>query len=324
MRYFLGADTGGTKTHAIVADETGQALGFGEAGPGNHEMVGFDGVFKALTDSCSAALVQAGLSIEQVTGAGFGIAGYDFPSERQNTLQTIARLGLACPFDATNDVALGLIAGAPNGWGIVIDSGTGNNVRGRDQAGREGWVTGCGSTFGEYGGAGEIVEYALQKVSHHWSLRGPATALSAALIEAVGAKNLGDLIEGIALGWYHLDARHAPIVFEVARKGDEKAVETLSWAGHELGETANAVIRQLAIQNEAFDIVLIGGGFNGGPLLLDPLKETILAFAPRARFIRLEAPPATGGVLLGMEQVGLRDLTVRDKLLATTADFGKR
>jgi N-acetylglucosamine kinase-like BadF-type ATPase len=270
------------------------------------------------------ALAQAGLSIEQISGAGFGVAGYDFPSERAETLQTIARLGLVCPFDATNDVALGLIAGAAEGWGIVIDSGTGNNVRGRDRNGREGWVTGCGGTFGEYGGAGEIVEHALQKVAHHWSRRGPATALSDAMVKAVGAKNLSDLIEGVALGWYHLDAGNARLVFEVARTGDVQAIDTLTWAGRELGETANAVIRQLEIQTECLDVVLIGGGFNGGPLLLDPLKQTILNFAPCARFTRLEAPPATGGVLLGMEQVGLRDATVRERLLQTTHDFGKR
>jgi N-acetylglucosamine kinase-like BadF-type ATPase len=35
MRYFLGVDAGGTKTHALITDETGQAVGFGAGGPGN-------------------------------------------------------------------------------------------------------------------------------------------------------------------------------------------------------------------------------------------------------------------------------------------------
>ena len=33
MAYFLGIDIGGTKSHALIADEEGRAVGFGQAGP---------------------------------------------------------------------------------------------------------------------------------------------------------------------------------------------------------------------------------------------------------------------------------------------------
>ena len=46
MRYFLGADLGATKTHTLIVDENGNMLGFGESGPGNHETVGYDGMFE--------------------------------------------------------------------------------------------------------------------------------------------------------------------------------------------------------------------------------------------------------------------------------------
>ena len=47
--------------------------------------------------------------------------------------------------------------------------------------------------------------------------------------------------------------------------------------------------------------------------------RTIHAEAPGARFVRLEAPPVVGGVLLGMEQVGINIADVRPKLLETIA-----
>jgi N-acetylglucosamine kinase-like BadF-type ATPase len=314
MRYFLGVDTGGTKTNALIAAENGEVVGFGESGPGNHESVGYEGVAQTLSRCVSQALTQSGLEKHQICGAGFGIAGYDFPSEREATLATIATLGLECPLDATNDVALGVIAGARDGWGLAIDSGTGNNVRGRDPKGREGWVTGCGGTFGEYGGAGEIVARAVQMVSHHWSKRGQPTSLSDAFISAVGAKNLGDLIEGIAQGWYHLKGSHVRLVFQAAGVGDTVAQGVIRWAGQELGETANAVIRQLNIQTESFDIVLIGSVFKGGSMFLEPLQQTIWSLAPGASFTRLEVPPVAGGVLWGMEQVGLHSPALRQAL----------
>jgi len=315
MRYFLGADVGGTKTHALLADETGRVLGFGQAGAGNHEGVGYAGLAAALRQSCMQAIEAAGIRLDQVAGAGFGVAGYDFPSERQPTLQAIASIGLACPVEAVNDVVVGLIAGASQGWGVVVDSGTGNNVRGRSLDGREGWVTGCGGTFGEYGGAGDIVHHAVQAIAHQWSTRGPATSLSDIFIGLCAASDLTDLIEGLALEKYHLHAGHARAVFEAAQAGDAVALEVIRWAASELGETTNAVIRQLSFQTLAFEVVLIGSVFNGGPLFTEPLMQTIACFAPQATFTRLHVPPVTGGVLLGMEQVGLRSPQVRQVLL---------
>ncbi len=315
MRYFLGVDTGGTKTNALIAAETGEVFGFGQAGCGNHETVGYEGVAQALSLSVEQALEQGGLQISQICGAGFGVAGFDFPSERPDTLAAIATLGLNCPLDATNDVALGVIAGTQEGWGVAVDSGTGNNVRGRNRLGREGWVTGCGIPFGEHGGAGEIVARAVQMVSHHWSRRGQPTAISAAFVQAAGAKDLGDLIEGLVLGWYHLNGRQAPLVFEAAVAGDAVAREVVTWAGRELGETTNAVIRQLEIEGETFEVVLIGSVFNNGPAIITPLQQTVLACAPRARFTRLEVPPVAGGVLWGMELAGVRAAALRNPLL---------
>lgn len=196
-------------------------------------------------------------------------------------------------------------------------------MRGRDRQGREGWVTGCGGTFGEYGGAGDIVERAPRFVSHHWSRRGRPTALSQSFVRVADAKDLPDLIKGIALGWYKLDANLARQIFEITERGDAVAQEILTWAGSELGETTNAVIRQLNIQDETFDVVLIGSVFNGELLLIEPLKKTILRFAPNVQFIRLVVPPVTGGVLLGMEQVGLRDKQVCSKLFDSIAKFNK-
>jgi N-acetylglucosamine kinase-like BadF-type ATPase len=320
MRYFLGVDVGGTKTHALVADEAGHVVGFGHAGPGNHEGVGYDGLAAALDRAVGAAFKMAEIPSSQCSGAGFGIAGFDFPSERRPTMEAIATLGLTCPVEAVNDVVVGLIAGASQGWGVVADAGTGNNVRGRDQHGKEGWVTGCGGTFGEYGGAGDIVQRAVQAIAHHWSTRGPATELSGAFVRLCGAVDLTDLIEGLALDKYHLTGSHARAVFEIAQSGDPVAREVIRWAASELGETTNAVIRQLGIQDLFFEVVLIGSVFNGGQLFTSPLEETIRSFAPRATLTRLAVPPVTGGVLLGMEQVGLRAPALREVLLQSALE----
>jgi N-acetylglucosamine kinase-like BadF-type ATPase len=318
MAYFLGADVGATKTHVLIADDGGQAVGFGQSGPGNHESVGYDGLARALGLATARALALAGLAASDIAGAGFGVAGYDWPDERPATLNAIATLGLTAPIGAVNDTLIGLMAGSEAGWGVAVVAGTGCNCWGWDRDRREGQVTGGGQMMGEAAGAGEVVARAVRAVAYEWSGRGPATALSAAFIQYAGAQDLADLLHGLTEGRLRLTAQAAPLVFEVAAVGDLVARGVIDWAGRELGELAVTVIRQLHFETLTFDLVMVGSLFNGGPLLIDPMRARVLSTAPGARFVRLSAPPVVGAVLLGMEQAGHDPAGCRPKLVAST------
>jgi N-acetylglucosamine kinase-like BadF-type ATPase len=317
-RHFLGIDAGGSKTHALVADPSGRALGFGTAGPGNHQRVGFDGQRQVLQDATDQALRMAGLRREDVAGAGLGMAGYDWPSQLPDHAQAAASLGLAGPVGIVNDAVIGLLAGSRRGWGVALVAGTGNNCRGRDRRGREGRITGEGIRFGEFGGGGELVMKAVHAVAYEWSRRGPRTALSARFMALAGARDLDDLIEGIDFGRYVPHAAWAPAVFAAAADGDPAAREVIEWSARELGESASAVIRQLDLQKESPEVVQIGGLFDGGPLFTRPLRETILQTAPGAQFVRLDVPPVIGGVVLAMQTLSMDAAPARDRLIEST------
>jgi N-acetylglucosamine kinase-like BadF-type ATPase len=323
MRYFLGADLGGSKTHTVIADDSGRVLGFAHSGPGNHQSVGFDGMWRAVSQGLDQALAAAGLPVEAIGGAAFSIAGYDWPSEKPKMAAVIDRLHLACPYHMVNDTIGGLVAGAEDGWGVALVSGTGCNCRGLDRDHRrEGRVTGYGYHLGEFAGATELVWKAMQMVANEWTRRGPATALSAAFIEYTGAKDLEDLIEGYTEMRYQVEAQAGPLVFAVARQGDPVARDLIRWAGVELGEMAKAVIRQLVFEMLEFDVVLSGSMFDGGPILIDPLWETISSFARGARLVRLTERPVIGAVMLGMEMGGLRPApTIRQNLADSLRAF---
>jgi len=306
MHYYLGADLGATKTHTLIVDETGRALGFGESGPGNHESVGYDGMFQSMHSGIHQALHSAGLKKEDLTGAGFGVAGYDWPSENDATASVIDRLGLNAPYKFVNDAVPGLVAGSEEGWGVVVVSGTGSNCRGWDREHkREGRVTGHGVLMGEGAGGTELMHRCMQVIGYSWSKRIPKTALADAIVAHVGAKDLEDLMRGYTTYEYQIHANAAPIVFRVAEQGDQVALDLIHWAGVELGEMANAVIRQLEFENLAFDVVMTGSMFEGGAILIDPMRETIHKLAPKARLVRLSAPPVIGAAILGMEAGGM-------------------
>ncbi|MAU00385.1 MAG: ATPase [Anaerolineaceae bacterium] len=316
MRYFLGVDIGNTKSHALIADENGRCRGFGQAGPGSWEAIGWEAAGEVLHQIVEQALAQANVDKTAVAGAGFGYAGYDWPEDRPGHVALIESLGLVkARYALGNDTLIGLVAGAKAGWGVVVVAGTSNNCLGRNRLGREGRITGCGSRFGEYGGAAEIVARAIQAVAAGWTLRGPATKLSEVFIEQTGADDVADLLAGLVRQRYRLSASAAPLVFEMAAQGDAVAQSIITWAGQELGSLAVGVIRQLELRNETFDVVLSGSVYEGGAPLIEPMRQTIHTVAPQANLVRLNAPPVVGGVLLGMEQVGLDTAVYRQPLL---------
>lgn len=316
MPCFLGADLGGTKTHLVIADETGRALGFGESGPANQQSVGYGGMFQALQGALGQAARAAGVSVGSIRSAAFGVAGYDWPSQKPAMLQTINRLGLQAPSTIVNDAISALVAGSEGGWGVSVVSGTGCNCRGWDrQHKRQGRVTGFGSLAGEAAGATELIYRAMQLIAFAWTKRGPATTLSDVFVSAAGARDVEDLLEGYTTGRYRIPGEAAPVIFQHAEEGDAVAVGLIEWAGVELGEMACAVIRQLELESLAFDVVLAGGMFEGGPRLIEPMRRTIHKTAPKARLARLTVPSVAGAVLLAMMEAGLEpDAAVRDVL----------
>ena len=323
-RCFLGIDIGSTKSHALIADEDGRALGFGASGAGNPEGVGYKGLTEVACAAAYQALDTGGITTAQIAGAGFGISGYDWPSQREAMLRALAPLGLSAPLEIVNDATVGLLAGASEGWGIAVVAGTGCNCRGWDRARREGRAVGFGDWTGEGAGAGDVVARAWHAIGYEWTRRGPATRLTQAFIELTGARDIEDVLEGLTTERYRLGAAAAPVVFRVAAEGDAAAREVIRWAGRELGGLATGVIRQLGFESLSFEVVLAGSLYDGGPLLIEAMRETIHAVAPGARLVRLAAPPVVGGVLLGMEQAGLQASALREPLIHSTNELLQR
>ena len=320
-RYFLGIDVGSSKTHALIADESGHCIGFGKAWGGNHQVVGYDGLTNVLQQSFEQASQMANVTADQIVGGGFGVAGYDFPSDREPHLEAIAKLGLSCPVDVVNDGVNGLLAGTTHGFGVNVTAGSGVNCCGRGPNGEIGRIVGNGPSFGEFGGGIEIVWKGLHMVNYAWIKRIPPTALTAIYLDATGAKDELDLMEGLSNDYYHLFPYIAVKIFEAAQAGDAAACEIVCWAGEELGWLAVAVARQIGMERDEVEVVQSGSVFDGGELLTEPMRQIIFEHMPKARLVRLDGPPVVGPVLLGMQMAGFDGYPVRQTLIQTAKEL---
>jgi N-acetylglucosamine kinase-like BadF-type ATPase len=317
MKYFLGIDVGSSKTHALIVDESGKCLGFGKGGGGNHQSAGYDGLENVLKKSFGEAVNSSGVDAAQLCGAGFGVAGYDFLSDRESHLQAISKLGLSCPIEVVNDGMNGLLAGAARGIGVNVTAGSSNNCRGRGRNGKVGRIVGNGIAFGEFGGALEIAMRGLVMVNYAWIKRISPTSLTGIYMEAVDAKNEIDLMEGLSNTQYHISPHLAVKVIEAAHDGDAAALEAVRWSGEELGWLAISVARQIQMENEEVEIIQSGSVFDAGDIIMEPMRDIILKHCPKAKMTRLDGPPVVGAVILGMEQARCDGYAVRDNIVRT-------
>lgn len=315
MPYYLGLDVGFSKTRALVADDAGNWVGAALAPGGNRQAVGYKGFAHSIHQAVTLALANAALPAGDIAMCAMGIAGYDFPAELPDHQKAIRSLRLPFQTIIANDAVLGLYAGTNEGIGVNVSAGSGINCRGRGQNGQEGRIVGNGVTFGEFGGASEMVWKGLQAVNYAWIKRNPPTMLTRHYLEAVGALDEMDLMEGISNGRYQLPPTLATRIFAAAQLGDAAAEEVVRWAGEELAWLAISVARQIGLDHTHVQVVGSGSLFKAGKILIDPFCATLGSHMPDALFKVLEVEPVTGAVLMAMQAANANTQAARATLL---------
>jgi len=305
MRSIIGVDAGNSKTFALLVEESGQVLGFGRAGPGNHQGVGLEQAVRAIEKACNEALSQGGLSRPVEVGI-FGLAGADLPEDFVLLTRAIGELGLVQRYRVENDTMVALRAGTSQPWGVVVVCGAGFNAAGVAPDGRTFRLPGLGWISGDWGGGWQLAREAVRHVARAWDGRGEPTLLTELVLSALEVKSVEEMIS--ALYYRNLEERKlldlVPCIFEAAYRGDRVAQQILIRLGKEVGIAASAVIKKLNLEESDVEVVLAGGVFQGkGPLLLDTVAQVVHQVAPRARIVRPRFPPVVGAVLLALEEV---------------------
>ena len=300
--YYLGVDTGATKTHALISDRFGNIKAFVEGGPGNPQSIGgYSALERLLSEMIRKACGQAGIALTDICAAGLGLAGYDWPSQREHFYQIALAAGLPEQTELVNDAGLGIHAGTKDGWGVCVAAGTSFNCRGRGPDGREAFAIGDGMRWGEGAGALELALKSAQAVIAQYTMSGPETRLTKLFLKTFGSDSLADMVEGIVTGKLRVTAALAPLIIETAQQDDDAARQVVQWAAESLANLAKGAIRQLGLVGQHFEVVLSGSFFKAGGIIIAPMKKSVLRLAPYADFHLLDLPPVCGGVLLAME-----------------------
>lgn len=82
-RLVMGIDGGGSKTLALLADENGQVIGRGLAGPSNFQVEGIQAARQTLQDALREAFRSTGKPVQRLAALCLGIAGVSRPDDRK-------------------------------------------------------------------------------------------------------------------------------------------------------------------------------------------------------------------------------------------------
>jgi N-acetylglucosamine kinase-like BadF-type ATPase len=299
----LGIDGGGTRCTAVIAtapeSRAGDAplsiLGRGLGGPANPRVAGFDAAQANLAAAVAAARTAAGIGTARLAAACLGLAGVGRAEERDR-MAAWARETLAADHVAVmTDAEILFAAGTLPAWGIVLIAGTGSLALGRTQDHAAARCGGWGPLLGDEGSGYWIALAGLRAAARMADGRGPATALSAALQQRLGAAAPADLVARVHDPASSRDriAALATDVVAAAKAGDGVAERIVAGAADELAHLVATLATRLGLAAGAYPLRLAGGLLCHGPTVRDALLARLAsAGAAPGEVVVVEDPAA--------------------------------
>jgi N-acetylglucosamine kinase-like BadF-type ATPase len=336
----LAIDGGNSKTDAALVSAEGSVLASVRGRGCNHQGIGRDGMLSVLSSLVTAAASAAGLPADGPVAAHTSacLAGADLPEEEAELAELLRAQGWSATTSVVNDTFAVLRAGLDdstsdrgasdrgasdhgagdrggpgNHWGIGVVCGAGINCVGVAPDGRTARFLALGHLSGDWGGGGELGPDALWHAIRAEDGRGPETLLRAEVPAHFGLTTVTEVVTGVYLGKIDYSELHGlvPVLFAVARQGDQVARQVLLHQADEICVMATVAARRLGLDHRSPSAggavpVVLGGSLMTArePLLLEAIRTRLAAELPGADIRTVDVPPVTGAALLGLDRVG--------------------
>lgn len=281
MRLVLGIDGGGTKTDCVLMDETGTILARTRSGPSNPMRIPLSTAVESLSRATEEALHIGQAPREHVVRIVAGLAGTsdrNVSAEMKSQLQSLfprASVTVCTDMDLT-------LASAGGGAVVVVISGTGSAVAGRDTSGNVERAGGHGIMDGDPGSATSIGRQAIARALHVRDRLGRDSELGRRILAALHLPSWTAVRPRMRDSADDVLTHVFPVVVEAASEGDLEAREILSIEAEFLYDSAASVIDRLKLCTEKFRIVKSGGAIGRSEFFDGPLDRKLRNFAPKS------------------------------------------
>lgn len=300
---WVGVDGGATKTDAVVLDANGHIVGRGTAGPSNAYTVGRRTAVRNIRLVIRMAL---GTKLRYVRAVGMGLAGIDTTADHtrmSRALRPLLRPLVGTRFLVVNDIHAGYATGVTQPYGAAVIAGTGSNAYARGRNGTEAYASGLNTLLSDDGSAYAIGRALLRAAVQSADGRIPHSRLERLVLRYFRVHTMRALVPVVHHSSFRkADIAHlAPLADVAAGRGDRTARRILEAAAGDLVTMVRAVTKRTALARSAFELVLIGGVFNG-TIVRRTFERDVRRFSPHVRFIRPAVPFAVGAARLARQR----------------------
>lgn len=304
-RAVVGVDGGGTKTQAVILDANLTPLGEGFAGASNPLRVGIANAAQAIREAIDKACEEAHVRRTDLVAAEIGLAGARRQELTARMREALLGLGIG-EIVVVGDADIALYGATEGKPGLIVIAGTGSICCGINARAKRVCAGGWGPIAGDEGAGAWLARRALRAIAHAVDGRGPTTSLTTAACLYFHVSDPNDLSTAIYAPTITNErlAGFGRYVIEAARAKDRVAREILAEGGRELGLAAAAVIRNLKLERESFQVAYVGGIFDAaGELVLSSMTEAVKRVAPKAYFAPPRYSPAVAAARMAREHL---------------------
>jgi glucosamine kinase len=301
----VGVDGGGSRTRAMVADETGKEIVTVEGGPSAVRPGAAEHSAEVIAATVRDALAACDMTHVVPKVLCVGVAGVGRDAEREALWQALMSRDLAEDVVVHPDAMVALDDAFGDGAGLLVISGTGSVGYGRGPAGAFARCGGWGPLCGDEGSGAWIGRRALSIVTASYDGREPESLLTGAILTAAEVNEVADLVGWAAAATPATLATLAPVVLSVAQGGDLRANSLVTLAVEELVLHARTLARQLFGDERAAVPLALGGGLlSKGSLLRKRLVHRLKSAVPGAQIREEELVPVRGAVRGALRLLG--------------------
>ncbi len=275
MEHCLAVEGGGSYCRLGLYDASGALLSESAGGPANPAAYGVSACAHSIAATAVTLLAKRSLSNIRLYVALAGSAEKQMQRDMAFALGALLRPASVL---VTSDLHALLHANAGEGTGVLVISGTGAAVLGRDKYGNLQRAGGWGTLLGDEGSAYGVAVSGLRAAARAVD----GVALETCLINALpAAANLGSFPEFI--GWSTSATKRdiaalTPSIAQAAKDGDIVACACIEEEARRLAALAVAVQERLGIEGEA-RLFEYGGLLDGCDLFRDAFRSAVAVYS---------------------------------------------
>lgn len=308
MVFFIGIDSGGTKTAVSVIDENKKEVLSFQRGTGHYLQIGFNGLEKLLVSIVEEVLEKLDIDRESIGYIFAGIPGYGEIKEDQKKIEEVAKKAWSgIKFQLGNDMKAGWAGSLGCLPGINIIAGTGAIGYGINELGEEARTSGWGHACGDEGSAYWIAKKGIEIFTKQSDGRYPKTVLYEIMKKELNIKEDFELID-LIYNQYSLDrgkiAQLSTIVYKGAEANDSYCLEIFEEAAIEIGLMIRSIIGKIDFLEKPIKVSYVGGVFKASKYIFKDLKNYLKVNDINVEIIEPKYTPVYGSALYALKLWG--------------------